>query len=71
VGWRGAKSPGLALYAFYRDGTLSAKTMLDESGMATEDLTIADLNADKQPDIVAAGRATRNIKIYWNESRGK
>jgi hypothetical protein len=71
AGWRGAKAPGLALYAVNRDGTLRAKTMIDEAGMATEDVTIADLNGDKQPDIVAAGRATRNIKIYWNETKGK
>jgi hypothetical protein len=28
---------------------------------------VADLNADRRPDIVASGRATRNVKIYWNE----
>jgi hypothetical protein len=43
--------------------------MIDESGMATEDLAIADLNGDKRPDIVAAGRATRNVRIYWNEGK--
>jgi hypothetical protein len=37
--------------------------------MATEDLAIADLNNDKRPDIVASGRATRNVKIYFNERR--
>jgi hypothetical protein len=67
AGWRNAKQPGLALYKVNRDGTLSAKTMIDEGGMATEDLAIADLNGDKRPDIVAAGRATGNVKIYWNE----
>ena len=43
--------------------------MVDEGGMATEDLVVADLNGDKQPDIVASGRATRNVKIYWNETK--
>ena len=43
----------------------------DEKGMATEDLVVADLNGDKQPDIVASGRATRNVKIYWNETAAK
>jgi len=37
--------------------------------MACEDLQVADLNGDGRPDIVAAGRATRNLKIYFNESR--
>jgi hypothetical protein len=68
AGWRDQK-PGVAVYAVNRDGTLKARTMVDEGGMATEDLVIADLNGDKLPDIVASGRATRNVKIYWNESR--
>jgi hypothetical protein len=42
--------------------------MIDDGGMATEDLAVADLNGDKRPDIVASGRATHNVKIYWNET---
>jgi hypothetical protein len=68
VGWRDAK-PGVAVYAIDREGALRSKTMVDEAGMATEDLSVADLNGDKQPDIVASGRATHNVKIYWNETR--
>ena len=67
VGWRDGK-PGVAIYAVNQDGSLKSKQMVDEGGMATEDLVIADLNADKRPDIVASGRATRNVKIYWNET---
>jgi hypothetical protein len=37
--------------------------------MAAEDLTVADLNGDGRPEIVAAGRSTANVKIYWNESK--
>ena len=70
VGWRDGK-PGVAVYAVDRNGALKSKTMVDEGGMATEDLAVADLNGDKQPDIVASGRATRNIKIYWNETPRK
>ncbi len=43
------------------------KTVLDDGGMATEDLVIGDLNGDGRPDIVAVGRATKNVRIYWNE----
>jgi hypothetical protein len=39
---------------------------VDVNGMACEDLKIADLNGDGKPDIVASGRATHNVKIYWN-----
>ena len=35
--------------------------------MAAEDLTLEDLNGDGRPEIIAAGRATHNVKIYWNE----
>jgi hypothetical protein len=70
VGWRDAK-PGVAIYSVNRDGTLRSKVMVDEGGMATEDLTVADLNGDTKPDIVASGRATRNVKIYFNETPAK
>jgi hypothetical protein len=68
AGWRDAPKPGVAIYAVDREGGLRAKTMVDDGGMATEDLVIADLNGDKRPDIVASGRSTRNVKIYWNET---
>jgi hypothetical protein len=35
--------------------------------MACEDLRVADLDRDGDLDVVAAGRATRNVVIYWNE----
>jgi hypothetical protein len=41
---------------------------IDDNGMACEDLQVADLNADGKPDIIAAGRATKNLKIYWNRN---
>jgi len=71
VGWRDAKpvKPGLAIYTVDRNGALKSKVMVDEGGMATEDLVVADLNGDKKPDIAASGRATRNVKIYFNETR--
>jgi hypothetical protein len=67
VGWRDQK-PGVAIYAVDREGALKSKVMVDDGGMAAEDLVIADLNGDKRPDVVASGRATRNVKIYWNET---
>ena len=41
--------------------------LVDDNGMACEDIRAADLNADGRLDIVAAGRATHNLKIYFNE----
>jgi hypothetical protein len=68
VGWRRG-TPGLAVYFVDRDGALTSKMMVDAGGMDTEDLIVGDFNGDSLPDIVASGRATRNIKIYWNETR--
>ena len=68
VGWRDQK-PGVAIYTVDREGALKSKVMIDDGGMAAEDLVVADLNGDKRPDIIASGRATRNVKIYWNETR--
>jgi hypothetical protein len=41
--------------------------LLDPGGVAVEDLAAADLDGDGDIDIVAAGRATKNVRIYWNE----
>jgi hypothetical protein len=45
-----------------------AGTPASPQGMATEDLTVVDLDGNGRPDIVASGRNTRNVKIYWNET---
>jgi Aldos-2-ulose dehydratase, beta-propeller domain/FG-GAP-like repeat len=45
------------------------RMLLDEGGVAVEDLTVADLNGDGKPDIIAVGRATKNARIYWNQGK--
>jgi hypothetical protein len=50
---------------------IDVKANGDKSGMACEDLRVADLDGDGKPDIVAAGRATKNLKIYWNKTGAK
>jgi hypothetical protein len=61
AGWRG-KPWGVALYKF---GGGAWKKVSIDGAVATEDLAAADLNGDGRPDIVAGGRATGNIRIYW------
>jgi hypothetical protein len=39
---------------------------VDDGGMACEDALAADLDGDGRNDIIAGGRATHNVKIYWN-----
>lgn len=46
-----------------------SRQLIDPGSVAVEDLTAADLNGDGRTDIVAVGRATHNVKIYWNEGK--
>jgi hypothetical protein len=39
---------------------------VDDGGMACEDACAADLDGDGRPEIIAGGRATHNVKVYWN-----
>ena len=67
AGWRlpdQAKKVGVKLYWPASEGWQSM--WIDENGMATEDLRLADLDGDGRLDIIAAGRATKNLKVYWN-----
>jgi hypothetical protein len=43
-----------------------ARTLVDDGGVAVEDLAAADLDGDGKIDLVAVGRQTHNVRIYWN-----
>jgi len=72
VGWRAMNRPGakvgIKLFtALDPGGRTWRTTLVDDNTMACEDLCLADLNGDGRLDIVAAGRATKNVKVYFNE----
>jgi hypothetical protein len=71
AGWRvknAAGKVGIKLYWSDDSPNKEWKEMLvDDDTMACEDLCLADLNGDGKLDIVAAGRATKNVKVYFNE----
>jgi hypothetical protein len=70
AGWRVPNADGKIGIKLYEpmdaDYSSFREYWIDENGMAMESLTAADLNGDGKLDIIAAGRATNNLKIYWN-----
>lgn len=71
VGWREPNSEnkfGIKMFMFNSAENKWTDFWIDENGMACEDLQLADLDGDGKPDIIAAGRATHNLKIYWNKN---
>lgn len=76
MGWREkntADQVGVRLYVATDDtGTKWQEYGLDEKvTMAAEDLKVADLDGDGDPDLIAAGRASHNLVIYWNSRSEK
>jgi VCBS repeat protein len=74
VGWRGTpKQPhpvGIKLFTpLDPAGEKWRESFIDDDGMACEDLVFSDLNGDGKPDIVASGRSTHNLKVYFNETK--
>lgn len=64
------KGPGLYVFdAANEQGTQWDKHVLDDGGVAVEDAVAADLTGDGRVDIVAGGRATRNVLLYVNQGR--
>lgn len=71
AGWRNPDSEqqvGVKLFNRKKDGSWQT-SWIDKNGMACEDLQVADLDGDGKQDVVASGRATKNVKIYWNRSK--
>ena len=63
---------GVRIYKALDDkGTKWARKIIDNGGVAVEDMAAADLDGDGRIDIVAVGRQTHNVRIYWNEGTKK
>lgn len=71
TGWRKPDANGkvgIKLYTWNKADDSWTTHVIDDNEMAVEDLKLADLDGDGKLDIIAAGRATENLKIYWNKS---
>lgn len=73
IGWRGnpknAKNIGVEMWIAQDErGSAWKNVTIDPDGMACEDLRLADMDGDGKLDIAAAGRATKNLKVYFNRA---
>ncbi len=51
------------------EGLTFHRQIIDDGGVAVEDALAFDFDGDGKPDIAAGGRATHNVRIYWNKGR--
>ena len=65
------KGPGVFVYDPIPKSSPLAfnRHTVDDGGVGCEDLVAADLDGDGRPEILAGGRSTHNVKIYWNLGR--
>ncbi len=66
----GPRGPGLFVFdpRTAPEATRFRLETIDDGGVACEDLVAADLDGDGRPDVVAGGRASHNVVIYWNKT---
>jgi len=71
AGWRepdAEKKTGIKIFVFQSQEAGWKDFWIDENEIACEDLQVADLDGDGKKEIIAAGRASHNLKIYWNKN---
>ena len=73
VGWRAMHPrgrPGIKLFTpLDNAGMKWRETVLSNGEIAVEDIKVGDLNGDGRPDIVAAARQTKNLRIFFTLPR--
>ncbi len=72
VGWRAMNpkgTPGVRLFTpSDPDGKQWRASELSAEEVAIEDIKSADLDGDGKPDLILAGRQTKNLRILWNKT---
>lgn len=72
AGWRNPnadKKVGLRLFDPQESKNWQGYILNDSVRMACEDIQAADLDGDGDLDLIASGRATLNVLIYWNQGK--
>jgi hypothetical protein len=61
---------GVRIYtALDEAGSKWARQIVEDGGVAVEDAVAADLDGDGKVDLIAVGRQTKNLRIYWNQGK--
>ena len=74
AGWREPDAEGrTGLKLYVRDDASGEEKWIThllgpDTPMACEDLVAADLDDDGRTDLIASGRATHNVVVYWNKT---
>ncbi|RFC43700.1 MAG: Repeat domain-containing protein/FG-GAP repeat-containing protein [Verrucomicrobia bacterium] len=72
AGWRGMNPkgvPGVRMFTPLDSAGKEWRTSeVSGAAVAIEDIKSADLNGDGKPDLVLAGRQTKNLQILWNQT---
>ena len=76
MGWRNPNVSGETGVRIYVGSDVEGKkwqeyTLDEKIKIACEDLLPADLDGDGDLDIIASGRATHNLVVYWNQRKKK
>ena len=72
AGWRNPntdKKVGIRLFDPQQNDNFQGYPIDESVRMACEDLQAADLDGDGDLDLIASGRATLNVLIYWNQRK--
>ncbi|MBD2702945.1 VCBS repeat-containing protein [Spirosoma sp. BT702] len=72
AGWRNPnaeKKVGVRLFKPEENDNMAGYVLDNSVRMACEDIQAADLDGDGDLDLIASGRATLNVLIYWNQRK--